>query len=174
MNNLHLTDEMIQQFIWDADMPDESAKTHILICDYCKTRAENYRLLFADLEELPKPVFNVDISRLVLDQIREQNLSAVVNNGGTSIPAKSVIEHTPATGYLTKPKVIWPGIVIGLMAIGLIGTPVYLFQDYFTDIVAEVSVMGTYLIIITVLLIAVFLVVDEYRKYTHRINSLDI
>src|SRR5687768_8792139 len=128
MNNFHLTDEMIQQFIWDADMPDESAKAHILICDHCKTRAENYRLLFADLAELPQPVFNVDISRLVLDQIREQNLSAVVHNAGTSIPSNSGIEHTPATGYLTEPKAIWPGIVIGLMAIGLIGTPVYLFQ----------------------------------------------
>ena len=82
----------------------------------------------------------------------------------------------PAIEKLTvaRPKNIWTGIIITIMAIGLIGTPVYLFMDSFQDIIAEVSIMGTYLIIITVVLIAAFLVFDEYRKYNQQINSLDI
>ena len=167
--NGHLTDEMIQEYIWESETLDLSARAHILTCDHCKTRAENYQVLFTGMEQLPKPAFNFDLSNLVLNQIMDQKLNASDNTN----PAMSPI---PAIEKLnvTKPKNIWTGIIITLMAFGLIGTPVYLFKDSFQDIIAEVSVMGTYLIILIVVLIAAFLVFDEYRKYNHQINSLDI
>jgi len=167
--NGHLTDEMIQEFIWDPEALDLSARAHILTCEHCKTRAENYQVLFTEMEQLPKPAFNFDLSNLVLNQIMDQKLNASVNTNPVMSPVPA-IEKLNAS----KPKNIWTGIVITLMAIGLIGTPVYLFKDSFQDIIAEVSVMGTYVIIMTVVLIAAFLVFDEYRKYNHQINSLDI
>jgi hypothetical protein len=175
MNNGHLTDEMIQEFIWDSERLNESATAHMLACDHCQTRAENYQLLFTEMEELPKAVFNFDLSSLVLDQIATQSLAARLN-GNNQMDSKPITENAPAVvkQYAPKTKAIWPGMIIALMATGLIGTPVYLFQDYFQDMIAEVSIMGTYLIIITVVLIAVLLIVDEYRKYNHQINSLDI
>jgi hypothetical protein len=169
MMNGHLTDEMIQEFIWDPETLDLSARTHMFTCDHCKTRAENYQLLFTEMKQLPKPAFNFDLSSLVLNQIMEQKLNA----GAKPDPVPTsvtVIEKVKDT----KPRNIWTGVIITLMAIGLIGTPVYLFKDSFQDIIAEVSLMGTYLIIMTVVLIAVFLVFDEYRKYNRQINSLDI
>ncbi|HTE23195.1 hypothetical protein [Flavitalea sp.] len=169
MKNGHLTDEMIQEFIWSSENPDLSARAHMLTCEHCKTRAENYQLLFTEIEQLSKPAFNFDLSKLVLNQVMEQNPVASLN-------ADPLLATIPAIEKLNGPrrKNIWPGIIITLMTIGLIGTPVYLFLDSIQDIISEVSTMVTYLIIMTVVLIAAFLVFDEYRKYNHQINSLDI
>jgi hypothetical protein len=169
MKNGHLTDEMIQEFVWDLETLDLSARAHILTCDHCKTRADNYQLLFTEMEQLPKAAFNFDLSTLVLNQIKQQTLNTSIDTDPEMTPVPAIEKLTAA-----RPKNILTGIIITIMAIGLIGTPVYLFMDSFQDIIAEVSIMGTYLIIITVVLIAAFLVFEEYRKYNHQINRLDI
>jgi hypothetical protein len=169
MKNGHLTDDMIQEFVWNTDGLDASARTHVFSCNTCKARVENYQLLFNEIEQLPKPSFNFDLSTLVLNGIMEQNLIAGVHQ-------EPLISAVPPVG---KPKtgnrkniLVW--IIVSLMAAGLIGTPVYLFQDLLRDYIAGVSVMVTYLIIMTILLIVAFLVSDEYRKYNQQINSLNI
>src|SRR6478609_6223334 len=115
MKNGHLTDEMIQEFIWDAESLDLSARAHMLTCDHCKTRVENYQLLFTEIEQLPKPAFNFDLSSLVLNQIMEQKLNAVINTDlvPTSVAANKNVKSA-------KPRNIWTGVIITLMATGLI------------------------------------------------------
>ena len=168
MNDGHLTDEMLQELIWETESADESAKEHLSLCKHCKIRAENYRLLFIETEQLPKPVFNFDLSKLVIDHLMEQSHETNIVSIPVPVPMPAVEEV-----HDVKQKNIWPWIILSFMALGLIGTPAYLLRDSLQGIVSGLSVMVLYLIIITIVLIAVFLVFEEYRKYNKQINTLD-
>jgi hypothetical protein len=74
----------------------------------------------------------------------------------------------------TSSRSIWLIVFACILLTGTITAALYFMQDYFGDILSGVSVMITWLIIITVLLVLGFLVYDEYQKHNKQINSLDL
>jgi len=169
MNNGHLADELIQEYAWDPQNVGSPEQLHMSSCDQCKSIAANYRLLFLQVEELDAPAFDFDLAQSVLNQLPAIETARA---GDARLPGLSTGIRNP--GFSAQRRVSWALVVGSLLAVGVTGTTFYFLKDYFENMIAGVSVMVTYLIIMTIILILAFLVVDEYRKYNKQINSLDI
>lgn len=149
MNNKHLTEQLIQDYLWDRNTLSAEDLQHIATCNHCLARANDYQLLFRAVEKTPKPSFDFDLAAAVLPQVGKQ----------------------PATGRQTF---AWRWTATAaIFVVLLLAIPVYIFRDDIFEIVTNASIMITWLIIMMVALIALFLGIDEYRKYDQRLNSLD-
>ena len=69
MKNGHLDDEMIQEYVWNPTVLSATALAHIVHCQHCKTRADNYQALFSQVTDLPKPSFQFALSQIVMEKI---------------------------------------------------------------------------------------------------------
>ena len=163
MTTTHLSDDMIQQFALEAQGIDEPSETHIAGCKYCQLRAENYRVLFTRVAQQPPATFDFDISALVLNQLPPAGINRMA-----TLP-----QPTPARVRASRGKSTLAIVVACMFLTGAISAALYFMQDYFGDILSGLSIMITYLIIITVLLVLGFLVYDEYVKHNKQIDSLD-
>src|SRR5579863_10058685 len=80
MSKGHLSETDIQQYVLDKTGCTQNVIAHMNDCGQCLAKAETYRLLFLQIKEQPKPVFDFDVSALVLPQIspaKEQVSSSV-------------------------------------------------------------------------------------------------
>jgi len=144
MNNGHLIDTMIQQYILDRSSLDVVSTAHIASCAHCRQKAASYKLLFSEIENIAPPAFDFDLAKMVMAQIPKQ-----------------------------RKRNLWSVVLISIVAAILIGVPIYFFQEYFQDMIAGISVIVLSLIGIIILMILVFQILDEYRKYDKQISSLD-
>ncbi|MET0243964.1 MAG: hypothetical protein ABW174_10865 [Flavitalea sp.] len=153
----HLSEELVQQLAIEPGSINAGQKQHLYDCAECAARVADYKLLFADINDLPAPSFEFDLAAMVLEQL----------------PA---LHAEPVSISKTKdqPKAIPWMIAAAIAAIALMGLPFYYFRADITSMLSGLSTMITALAIIIVVLIAIFQVVDEYRKYNKRINSLNI
>lgn len=144
MSNPHLTDAMIQQYVLDKSLTDLSANEHMITCEQCRLKASDYSMLFSEIQNLPTPSFNFNLAGLVMAQLPKQ-----------------------------KKQWSWSLVLVTFSAIIIIAVPFYFFQQYFQDILAGMSILILSLIGIMILMILVFQILEEYRKYDKRISSLD-
>jgi hypothetical protein len=175
MTDLHLSDETIQQLIWDEALPDASAVGHMSTCDYCKARASNYQLLFKKIEQMPAAAFGFDLAQLVLNELAQplpKEMSPVLLN---DVSVESARPGTPEQFQWRKKRTTyWAAILTTVVSICVITAPLYFMDNYLQDLLGGISTILTSLIIITIILILGFLIYDEYHKYTKQINSLDL
>ncbi len=150
--NGHLDDELIQEYAANPAVLTVTAAAHIAGCAHCQARAAGYRELFSQVSELPKPAFDFDLSKLVMEKIAVSNPNPVA---------------------ATDKKTAWTLWSLAIVSVAVFGSILYYLRDYLTDLMSGLSSAVTILVILTMLLIAVFLVIDEYRKYNKQINSLD-
>ncbi len=69
MNTAHLSDEEIQLFVANLSAASSSATDHLAVCTHCSEQVALYRSLFKAIAEQEIPVFDVDMSALVLAQL---------------------------------------------------------------------------------------------------------
>ena len=162
MTNGHLDDEMIQEYVWNPMVLSASAYSHIINCEHCKTRAGNYETLFSQVTDLPKPSFQFDLSQVLLEKI------------ASASPAPAASEPAVQT---TKPagdkKAIWSLWSFTIITAAVFAATLYYLRDYLADLIYGLSSVITILVIVPMVLIAGFLVYEEYRKYNKQINSLN-
>lgn len=144
MNNGHLTDTLIQQYTLDKSSLDVVSMAHMASCAHCRQKAAGYKLLFSEIEDIPAPAFDFDLTKIVMAQLPKR-----------------------------RKRHSWVVVLISIVTVIFIGAPIYFFQEYFQDMIAGISVIVLYLIGIIILLILVFQILDEYRKYDKQISSLD-
>ncbi len=71
MKNIHLTDEILQDYIFTKIL-DKNATKHLANCDHCIAQLEAYQNLFSRLNTLPEETFSFDTSSLVMQKIETQ------------------------------------------------------------------------------------------------------
>jgi hypothetical protein len=69
MSMNHLTDRAIQQYVLQKAACDADLIEHIRQCEACRQKAQVYGVLFNGISEQEKPVFDFDLSALVLSQL---------------------------------------------------------------------------------------------------------
>jgi hypothetical protein len=144
----HLNDEDIQQYALDKAGCDISVISHINTCENCKAKAEAYKLLFAGIQEQPKPVFDFDVTQLVLEQLPQP---------------KPAFEWSSLEQYLVA------SIVAAIVAVSL-----YIFRQYLLSILTGMSTYIVYAIAISMVVIITFKIYEMYKKYQQQLNELKL
>lgn len=155
MIDKHLDDLDIQQFVLDKANSGLDVVAHITQCPQCRAKAETYKLLFSEIKEQSKPVFNFDLSAAILKQVTTEKPKFSLNS---------------LSGYL-----------VIFSALAAIGIPAYLykakitlfFKRYILGITSGISSLVIYLVIVTFLIFLIFQAIEMYKKYQQKIDDLN-
>jgi hypothetical protein len=147
MKNIHLTDIEIQTIVLQKANCDIAIIEHLAHCDDCKLKAEQYNILFEEIEQQEKPAFDFDLSDLVISQLPQ-------------LKPKRSFENAFIYGA-------------AFAALIVMSVVFYFLKDNLWDMVTAITPIFTYLIITTVLGLSLFLCIDMYTKFNKRMNALN-
>jgi len=139
----HLSDEELQIFASDGQVPETGMMQHIENCTSCREQMAVYKLVFASIKEQPAVAFDFDLAAAVLQQLQ---------------PAAT--KKTTST--------FWPVIIVIFVAIAL-----YLFRKNFLHLVTGISAVFLLISIIACISIIVFKAVKMYHAYEHQVEKLN-
>lgn len=146
MKDTHLSESEIQEAVLSRSNSQTDTLAHLETCSHCRTKAEQYRLLFMGIEAQAKPEFDFKLSELVF-----------------------------ASMSTTKPTFQWTNAVVySLSALGLffIVLALILFKENAIVIFEGFKLMTLYLLLVSALIIAGFLALEIYKKYIRKIQAL--
>lgn len=147
MTNKHLTDTEIQQYVLQKINSDIDIAEHIGHCAFCKTKTEQYSLLFEEIKQQEKPVFDFNLAHLVIEQSPKSQPRL----------------------YFERPFLY----LIIFIVIFFISILLYLFGNNLLKLFGVITPILTGLIITTVISLSVFLCVDMYRQYQTKMKVLN-
>jgi len=142
----HLTDDEVQQYVVDRQHCEMKIAEHIHVCRECKLKAEIYQSLVTGISQQPQPIFNFDLSALVVQQLPSPKENA-------------------SDKFLLR--------LLLFIGIAVIGTGVYFFEGSFVYLFKGVAAILIYLIIITAVTVCTGLFIDMYKKYNNEMKLLD-
>ena len=147
MIGLHLSDHVIQEYV-SALMRDErhEADKHLLTCEACNIEVNKYLQLVTSIQHQEKPVFDFDVTTLVLSQLPVQK-----------------------KGKLKE--AIYTYFEVVLACIVLFGLLYYYRKTLY--LMFSGSLLINVLIITTAGLITMFLILDMYYKYHKKMVMLN-
>ena len=147
MTTIHLSEPEIQQYVFDKMSCDTLTADHIQSCETCRIKAEAYQLIFAEIQELPEPVFDFNLADLVVGQLSRPKTKSLFDN---------------AVIYITT-----------FVSILLTAFAIYFFRDFLSGSLAVITPILLYLVITTSSSLLIFLGIDLFAKYNRRIKVLD-
>ena len=147
MKYLHLTDDQIQQYVLEKANCNNEIIEHVVTCTYCKERAEEYNLLFRGIQQQEKPVFDFDVTDLVLQQLPKSQTQPFSEK--------------------------WISLLIIFMSILFCCVIGYLFGKNLVILFGGISPVFMGLIITTVISIFVFLYIDMNKSYHAKMKALN-
>jgi len=145
MKNNHLTDIDIQTFVLQKENCDIAIVEHIAQCDSCKMEVEQYKILFEEIKQQEQPIFDFDLSDLVMAQLPQP---------------KHVFENT----------LIYSTVFATIIVMSIV---FYFLRDNLLGMVKVITPIFIYLIITAALTLSIFLCIDMYMKFQKRMNALN-
>lgn len=148
MTSVHLTEELIQQYVLDKDQCSTTVKTHMENCLQCQASAEVYRSMFADMQQLPTPAFDFDLSAMVMGQL----------------------PVAPASAFS------WGMFTIYLLSAAFImgaGILIFIFNEYLQNIFKGIGSNIIWLCCIGIVTMVICQALEMYKKYRQKIISLE-
>lgn len=142
----HPSEAELQEFALGEMKNEAGINAHIQLCDECKTTVANYRLLFSAIGSGEKPVFNFNLSALVLEKI------------------------SPANTKYSKDRFIF---YIGFAVIAVLAIGCYWYSEFLSGVLIGFGSLFMYLLVATAVIILLFQSLDIYKGYQHKIKSLD-
>ncbi len=144
MSSTHLTATQLQQYAEDGAVIDNVATEHLYTCESCSAELANYRLLFAEIRIVQQPVFDFDLSALIIKKL-------------------------PAT----KPAIKWAAIWIAVLTAFCVAIPLIIFRDYFIYMFKGASVILIYLIIPVATCVIMLQVMESVNSYKKKMDALN-
>ena len=144
----HLTDEEVQQYVFEREHCEMKIVEHIHRCGECKLKAEIYQSLVTGIKQRLQPTFNFDLSELVVQQL----------------PSPSPKQKT------NDRLLLWVLLVTG---VAFMGAVFYYFEGSFVYLFRGIAAIFIYLIIITALTVFTGVFIDMYKKYNREMKLLD-
>jgi len=155
MTDQHLSEEIIQQYVLNKTSCGADTIAHMHECEYCREKAETYRLIFSEISHQPNPVFDFDIAKLVLPQLSAEKRIRSNYTFLFYFMGCFVIAGFGIAGYLYK------NYLAGL------------FKKYIFSVSSGLSKGVLYLLLTAALFILIFQVVELYKKYQRKIDDLN-
>ncbi len=151
----HSSDAKIQEYVFNPTHCDSGTILHINTCEVCRQAAQQYQLLFTEVENLPTLTFDFNVSDLVLPQLKP------------------------------KPKIVFdfmPVVISGALVLVGLGFVAYSqgfnFWAYFQDLklpewISEIS-NSTLLLITMVISVLFFVILDIRKNFQKKLQALSI
>src|SRR5579871_1206321 len=155
MTDKHLSDADIQQYVLDKSNCDAEIIAHVHSCEYCDAKTETYQLLFSEIKQEPKPVFDFDVSELIIAQLPSE---------------KAQVSKRYPVGYLIACFLAVAVLITGYLNKTLLHV---LFKKYVLNISLGILKLSLYLVVTTALAILIFQSVDLYKKYQQKADDLN-
>jgi hypothetical protein len=147
MNNSHPSEKEIQQYAMDQSGCAAAIPDHIKSCEHCMAEVKTYWLLFSEINQQPKPVFNFDVSALVIPQLTD-------------------------SGHLLSADRFIAGFLV-LFISCFIGIPVFLFRLYILNMFSGIPPFFIYVIICSAFIIVLLQSLEMYKKYQKEMRLLN-
>ena len=147
MKNTHPSENIIQQYTIDKSDCSSEIIDHIESCLHCKAAVENYRLLFSEINNIPSPGFDFDLSALV-------------------------ISHLP----WSRPELSADRFIAGFLIIFIcccIGIPLILFWTYIQNMFSGISSIFIYSILLSASVILSIKLLDMYNKFQKQMRLIN-
>ena len=142
----HPSEAELQQFALDQSKNATNIDAHIKLCDECKKTIAHYQLLFSGIAMEEKPVFDFNLSALVLEKIQ-----------------------APKTAPSMDSLIFY----IGFAVICLLSMCCYWYWEFISGLLIGFGSLFMYLLEGTAFIILVFQALDLYKNYQHKIRRLD-
>ena len=147
MINNHIDDTNIQRYVLQNLNCDIDMIEHIRHCDICKIKAEQYKILIVGIKHQEKPLFDFNLSELVLSQIVK-----------------------PKPKYSLLMIVVYLLVFVGLISFGIV---FYQFRISILNLLAGSSVLMIIMVFLTVLSISLFQLIEFIKKYQLKMDTLN-
>ncbi len=146
MKNEHLTEETLQAFLLKETQEDGIA-THLLACENCRARFENYQHLVAEIQKIAPETFSFDVTTVVMDKI-------------VSYERKESSKQE---------LILWGVLILLLLVILGFSLP---FVPQIFSIFSAMPLFSNFLLFGTSIFVLVFLIADIYKA--HKIEEKKI
>ncbi|NWJ49431.1 MAG: hypothetical protein HXX14_01070 [Bacteroidetes bacterium] len=147
MKNNHLADIDIQTFVLQKENCDIAIVEHIAQCDSCKMEVEQYKILFEEIKQQEQPIFDFDLSDLVMAQLPQ-----------------------PKPKHMFENTLIYSTVFATIIVMSIV---FYFLRNNLLGMVKAITPIFIYLIITAALSLSIFLCIDMYTKFQKRMNALD-
>jgi hypothetical protein len=155
MNEMHLTEEAIQQYVLEPWTCAQAAQAHMGNCAHCRQIASEYKLLFSGLKEQERPVFDFDPAELAGEAIERE----VMRN---RVPVFYLVAATIAAGLIAG--LWWKWTLIKAYAAKY-------FQD--SNSVTGFSKITLYITLIAACIIVLIQAFEIYGRYRKKVSELN-
>lgn len=143
----HLNEEEIQQYILHKEKCDAEMIKHLQDCETCKINAAHYHLLFIAIQQQEKAAFDFDLADVVIEQL-------------------------PQSRYKTSNDTLFSFFII-FISVFFVFILFISFKNSLLNFFKGIASISVALMITSILCLFIILLIDMYRKYQTRINSLD-
>jgi len=147
MTTKHLSEIETQQYALGKENCNTHLIEHIQSCETCRVKADNYQLIFTEIKVQPKPVFDFNLTDLVMNQLP-----------------------------LRKQKTSFENIALYITAfvsILIAGFAIYFYKSFLSTALTGITPIAVYLIITTLASLLIFLGIDMFAKYNKQMKILN-
>jgi hypothetical protein len=147
MTDKHLDDVEIQRIALNDKECSDEVIAHYNSCDVCRVKATQYALVFDGIKQLENPVFEFDLSEMVMKEL-------------PVIQAKSSFDHY---------------FVFSVVAVACFFAvcTTYLFRTYVAGLFVGITPISVYLILTTVVLVLIILGLDIIARFQKQMKALN-
>jgi hypothetical protein len=148
MRTTHCSEEDIQQYALDQQRCGTLVIQHMTHCETCQAKAVSYKLLFAEIQQEPKPVFDFDLATLVVAQLPQR-----------------------ASGFSWDRILVYGCVLTGVL---FAGASAWLFRSFLANLLEGLAPLIIWLIATTIVTILIFQTMDMYKRYQKKMSALDL
>jgi len=142
----HLNDTEIQEYALDKAGCDQYILDHMIDCSVCQSKTAAYTVLFKVIKLEEKPVFDFNLSDLVMAQLPQEKIGV-------------------RDKYFVYIMVVAANIITAAM--------LYWYRKYLINLFSGNEPILTWLIVSAILCLSIFLGIDMYRKYKRQMDALN-
>lgn len=147
MTTKHLSEAEMQQFALGSENSNTQIIDHIQSCETCRVKADTYQLIFTQIKVQPKPVFDFNLTDLVMNQLPQRKQETSFENIALYITA--------------------------FVSILITGFAVYYFRPFLSNALTGITPIAAYLVITTLASLLIFLGIDMFSRYNRQMKILN-
>jgi hypothetical protein len=147
----HPSEAELQQFALDDSACTNATREHVENCQDCQKETSAYQILFSGIKEHPKPVFDFDLTGLVLSRLP---------------PVTPVSVTSPPQGS-------FPTFMLATIVCCTAGIPLYLFRKNISNMFAAISSLFVYTIFLAAGIFVLLRILNMYKKFRQQMETIN-
>jgi len=147
MTTKHLSEVEIQQYTFEKGSCSTQIIDHIHLCEACRVKSDTYKLIFSVIKVQPKPVFDFNLTDLMMNQLPQPK---------------------PKTSF--ENIILYTTVVVSIL---IAGFAAYFFKSFLSNAFTGITPIVSYLVITTLASLLIFLGIDMKAKYNRQMKTLN-